>query len=97
MQKVHVGNKLLYLQVVLYRTAVTLMIHMLHFQTFFYYCSCTGVLHDDLKLFLDTNLSERSGKFTLGVGDSKIGAAIQEELGISCQASGVAAEIIRGE
>lgn len=59
-------------------------------------CISEGVLHDDLKLFLDTNLSERSGKFTLGVGDSKIGAAIQEELGISCQASGVAAEIIRG-
>ncbi|XP_071827697.1 nucleolar protein 56-like [Apostichopus japonicus] len=59
-------------------------------------CISEGLLHDDLKLFLDTNLSERKGKVILGVGDSKIGAAIQEELGITCQTSGVASEIIRG-
>uniref|UniRef100_A0A672YAH8 Nucleolar protein 56 n=1 Tax=Sphaeramia orbicularis TaxID=375764 RepID=A0A672YAH8_9TELE len=56
-----------------------------------------GVVHADLKLFLDTNLP-RSGKkkAILGVSDAKIGAALQEEFSISIQTSGVVAEIIRG-
>ncbi|XP_056398865.1 nucleolar protein 56 [Hyla sarda] len=55
-----------------------------------------GVLHEDLKLFLDTNMPAKRKKALLGVGDPKIGAAIQEELKITCQAGGVVAEIIRG-
>lgn len=56
-----------------------------------------GVVHADLKLFLETNLP-RSGKkkAVLGVSDAKIGAALQEEFGLSIQTSGVVAEIIRG-
>lgn len=58
----------------------------------------SGVVHADLKLFLETNLP-RSGKkkAVLGVSDAKIGAALQEEFSISIQTSGVVAEITRGE
>ncbi|KAJ8414837.1 hypothetical protein AAFF_G00023600 [Aldrovandia affinis] len=57
-----------------------------------------GVVHADLKLFLETNLppSGKKKKTVLGVGDAKIGAALQEELGLSCQTGGVVAEILRG-
>uniref|UniRef100_A0A4W6CSD3 Nucleolar protein 56 n=1 Tax=Lates calcarifer TaxID=8187 RepID=A0A4W6CSD3_LATCA len=44
-----------------------------------------GVVHADLKLFLETNLPH-----------AKIGAALQEEFGISIQTGGVVAEITRG-
>lgn len=56
------------------------------------------MVHADLKLFLETNLP-RSGKkkAVLGVSDAKIGAALQEEFGLSIQTSGVVAEIIRGK
>uniref|UniRef100_A0A7N8Y7L9 Nucleolar protein 56 n=1 Tax=Mastacembelus armatus TaxID=205130 RepID=A0A7N8Y7L9_9TELE len=56
-----------------------------------------GLVHADLKLFLETNLP-RSGKkkAVLGVSDAKIGAALQEEFGISIQTGGVVAEIGRG-
>ncbi|KAK2914782.1 nucleolar protein 56 [Channa argus] len=56
-----------------------------------------GVVHADLKLFLETNLP-RSGKkkAALGVSDAKIGAALQEEFTISIQTGGVVAEITRG-
>lgn len=58
----------------------------------------SGVVHADLKLFLETNLP-RSGKkkAVLGVSDAKIGAALQEEFSISIQTGGVVAEIGRGE
>lgn len=57
-----------------------------------------GILHDDLQLFLETNLpkSTKSQKVTLGISDPKIGAAVQEALGASCQHTGVIPEIIRG-
>lgn len=56
-----------------------------------------GLVHADLKLFLETNLP-RSGKkkSTLGVSDSKIGAALQEEFGISIMTGGPVGEILRG-
>ncbi|XP_061640865.1 nucleolar protein 56 [Phyllopteryx taeniolatus] len=56
-----------------------------------------GVVHADLKLFLETNIHQSGKKkATLGVGDAKIGAALQEEFGFSIQTGGVVAEIIRG-
>ncbi|KAJ8395558.1 hypothetical protein AAFF_G00030390 [Aldrovandia affinis] len=56
-----------------------------------------GVVHADLKLFLETNLpSGGKKKQLLGVSDAKIGAALQEELGLSIQTSGVVVEILRG-
>ena len=33
----------------------------------------------------------------LGVCDSKIGAAITEEMGVSCQHTGIVPEIVRGK
>lgn len=57
-----------------------------------------GVVHADLKLFLETNLpSGGKKKPMLGVSDAKIGATLQEELNLSIQTGGVVAEIIRGE
>ena len=59
-----------------------------------------GVVHDDLKLFLDTNLPKATGKkeskLQLGVADSKISAAINEALEIQCTHVGAVPEIIRG-
>lgn len=56
------------------------------------------MVHADLKLFLETNLSlSGKKKAMLGVSDAKIGAALQEEFSISIQTGGVVAEISRGE
>ncbi|XP_028018056.2 nucleolar protein 56 [Balaenoptera acutorostrata] len=55
-----------------------------------------GVVHEDLRLLLETHLPTKKKKVLLGVGDPKIGAAIQEELGYNCQTGGVIAEILRG-
>jgi RNA processing factor Prp31 len=65
-----------------------------------------GVLHDDLKLFLDTNLPKKSSaskkgsdsaaKLQLGVSDSKISSTINESLGVLCTHVGAVPEIIRG-
>ncbi|KAL7975878.1 hypothetical protein Chor_011793 [Crotalus horridus] len=55
-----------------------------------------GLLHEDLRLLLETSLPAKRKKLLLGVGDPKIGAAIQEELGCPCQAGGVVAELSRG-
>ena len=56
------------------------------------------MLHEDLRLFVETNVpkSKKKHKVTLGVCDAKIGAAISEELGVSCQHTGVVPEIVRG-
>ncbi|KAM6163784.1 LOW QUALITY PROTEIN: uncharacterized protein ACDL77_020465 [Rhynchocyon petersi] len=55
-----------------------------------------GIVHEDLCLLLETNLPSKKKKVLLGVGDPKIGAAIQEELEYTCQTGGVIAEILRG-
>ncbi|NXK00264.1 NOP56 protein, partial [Corythaixoides concolor] len=55
-----------------------------------------GLLHEDLRLLLETALPARKKKALLGVADAKIGAAILEELGFQCQTGGVVAEILRG-
>ncbi|KAK2872447.1 hypothetical protein QQF64_017940 [Cirrhinus molitorella] len=55
-----------------------------------------GVVHADLKLFLETNLPSIGRKTVLGVSDAKMGAALQEELNLSIQTGGVVAEIVRG-
>lgn len=58
-----------------------------------------GVLHEDLQLFLETNLPEspkKRKKLSLGVADSRIGAAIQEGMGFKCEAGSVVQEIHRG-
>ena len=53
-----------------------------------------GVVHEDLKAFLQTALPKKVGK--LGVSDSRIGAAIGEEMDIECDFGGVTIEICRG-
>ncbi|NXU53374.1 NOP56 protein, partial [Turnix velox] len=55
-----------------------------------------GILHEDLRLLLETSMPAKKKKALLGVADAKIGAAIQEELGYQCQTGGVVAEIMRG-
>ncbi|KAG7225666.1 hypothetical protein CRUP_036789, partial [Coryphaenoides rupestris] len=54
-----------------------------------------GVVHADLRLFLETNMPDSKKKAMLGVSDTKIGAALQEELGLSIQTGGAVAEILR--
>ncbi|XP_063675566.1 nucleolar protein 56-like isoform X2 [Bolinopsis microptera] len=53
-----------------------------------------GVVHDDLKNFLETMLPKKAGK--LGVTDSRIAGSITEDLDIECDFGGVTAEIMRG-
>ncbi|GCC16566.1 hypothetical protein chiPu_0021400 [Chiloscyllium punctatum] len=57
-----------------------------------------GIVHEDLRLLLETNMpaSSKKKKVILGVADSKLAAAIQEEIGIHCQTGEVVAEILRG-
>ena len=63
-----------------------------------------GVLHEDLRLFLDTNLpkpssgekKDKAAKLQLGVADSKISSAINESLNIQCTHVGAVPEILRG-
>jgi len=57
-----------------------------------------GLVHDDLKLFLDTNLpkSKRESKLQLGVSDSKISSALNDALGVTCTHVGAVPEIVRG-
>ncbi|NXP69992.1 NOP56 protein, partial [Ramphastos sulfuratus] len=55
-----------------------------------------GILHEDLRLLLETSMPAKKKKALLGVADPKIGAAILEELGYQCQTGGVVAEIMRG-
>lgn len=59
-----------------------------------------GVLNDALANFLKTNFPSvkpgKSSKFTLGVSEEKLGSAIQEGTGISCQKTTMIQELIRG-
>lgn len=57
-----------------------------------------GVLHQDLTLFLETNVpkSTKKAKSILGLSDQKLAGAISETLGLSCQHTGVVPEIVRG-
>lgn len=73
-------------------TAQVILLHMNHA-----YILVKGILHDDLKVLLETNVkSSKKDKVILGVSDSKLSASINEELGLSCQHTGVVPEIIRG-
>jgi len=53
-----------------------------------------GIVSDDLKLFLETNMPK--GKAILGVGDSKLSASIADACGLKCSHIGVVPEVIRG-
>ncbi|XP_077992310.1 nucleolar protein 56-like [Glandiceps talaboti] len=59
-------------------------------------CVSEGILSNDLKEFLETNLPAKKKKLVLGVGDSRIGGAISETLSVTCSSSGVVPEVIRG-
>ena len=58
-----------------------------------------GLMHEDLHLFLETNVpkSSKKQKSLLGVGDQKLAGVISETLSVSCLHSGVVPEIIRGK
>ena len=57
-----------------------------------------GILHEDLRIFLEANVpsGKKAKKLVLGVADSKLGGAIQEGMGLKCEAGGTVAEVIRG-
>lgn len=58
-----------------------------------------GVLPPCLQVFLETNVPKSKKKkqpVVLGVADPKIGVVITEQMGISCQTTGVVPEILRG-
>lgn len=55
-----------------------------------------GLLTEELKAFLETNLPKKKGKAQLGVTDPKLGAAINEALTIGVTHVGVVPEVLRG-
>ena len=56
-----------------------------------------GIVHDDLKLFLDTNLPKGGKGIVLGVSDSKLSASINDSCKVKCSHIGVIPEVIRGK
>ena len=61
--------------------------------------SVLGVVHDDLRTFLDTNLpkEKKRAKMILGVADSRIASTVNELFSITCQHTGVVPELLRGQ
>jgi len=55
-----------------------------------------GIVHDDLKLFLDTNMPKGGKGAVLGVSDSKLSSGINDACNIKCSHIGVIPEVIRG-
>lgn len=57
-----------------------------------------GVLPETLQTFLESNipLMGKMSNITLGVADSKLGASINEKLGLKIQHTGYVLEILRG-
>ena len=57
-----------------------------------------GIIHDDLKTFLEANIptGKKKSKVLLGVADPKLGAAIQESVDIQCESGGLVVEVLRG-
>ena len=59
-------------------------------------CVSEGVVHDDLRVFLESNLPlEKKSKVALGIVDGKLGAAVMEGLGLNCITAGSIPEIAR--
>jgi nucleolar protein 56 len=60
---------------------------------------CIGLVHDDLRTFLDTNLpkEKKRTKMILGVADSRMASAVNELFSITCQHTGVIPELLRGK
>jgi hypothetical protein len=58
-----------------------------------------GLVHDDLRTFLDTNLpkEKKRAKMILGVADPRIASMINELFSITCQHTGVIPELLRGK
>lgn len=58
-----------------------------------------GILPEELQQFLDITIPKggKKDKLTLGVSDPKLGASINEALGINCSHVGVVPEVIRGK
>merc|ERR1712168_612549 len=57
-----------------------------------------GVVHDDLKVFLESNVpvGKKKSKVQLGISDAKIGSSIQEDCNIQCESGAAVLEICRG-
>jgi len=57
-----------------------------------------GVVHDDLKVFLESNVpvGKKKSKVQLGISDAKIGSSIQESCNIQCESGAAVLEICRG-
>lgn len=64
-------------------------------------CEClSGIMTDELRNFLELNLPKvkdgKKPKFTLGVGEPKIGSHVHEATQIPCQYNDFVLELIRG-
>jgi len=57
-----------------------------------------GMVHEDLKVFLEANIptGKKKSKVALGISDAKIGGGIQEACNIQCEYGQTVLEILRG-
>lgn len=57
-----------------------------------------GILHEDLREFISSNLpaSTKKLKVLLGITEQKLGTAISEQLAVEISASDAVKEIVRG-
>lgn len=59
-----------------------------------------GIVHDYLKNFLEVNLPKakpgKKAKFVLGIGDAKLGAQLNETLGVTSESNELVQELLRG-
>jgi len=57
-----------------------------------------GMVHEDLKAFLEANIptGKKKSKVALGISDAKIGGVIQEACNIQCEYGQTVSEILRG-
>lgn len=62
------------------------------------YISFVGIVHDDLKVFLEGNIptGKKKSKVALGISDAKLGGAIQEACNIFCEYGQTVSEVLRG-
>ena len=63
------------------------------------FSSWPGIIHEDLKEFIASNVpaSTKKQKVVLGISDTKLSAAVKDELDIECLVSDSVKEIVRGE
>ena len=94
---IYVGFTLHISFITLIKFLIDQLIHCDFYYNIIYHIT-VGIIHDDLKTFLEANVptGKKKSKVLLGVADAKLGAAIQETVDIQCESGGLVLEVLRG-